>query len=1097
MRESFELNGRSRWIAAICEESRLDEKWLLANSLQSANQWKESVARSGKALLNVHSRTMRAMVMDLAEPLLDDAGLEILTGTTAQFVIQRIVVEAAESERLSYFQSVRSHQRLGEIMAGSIRDIRLAGLASDELDPAKFEVADKADDLKLVLGEYLEELGRLKRVDYAGCCQLILDAVASDKFEFPNVKLLIPEPLRLSRLEQSVLESFCHERGALVFEHDADTSVADAKSGVIFPEQPQSYAEAVERLPKSTREGRTVAFSYAAGEVNEVAAAMRSIISRKVAMDDVEILHTDYMTYVPMIHEFLAGCPEIENGTIESLPVTFGEGMSTIFTRPGRALRSWVRWLRHRHQQTLMVRMLREGLLKLSDGSEGLGFGRLAGVFREVPIGFELERYERILKDEIQRAKLRHEAQRAEEGSGANDGARNEGDQAPATKSDQDKLASQLTLFDKHSDAEPSPEPTSDSRTADAKDGEPAEGWRVAELKAIYAMVRPLVRLTQSIGEEQQAILDAAIGFLKKHARATSPLDEIALSRLVEEIEAEQEALSFSPELPFDTWGWLEDLPLRCRVLTSGPRPGKMHVDHVRRGGHSGRKHTFVVGLDDSRYPSRGGQDPLLLDPERRALSSSLPTKAEANDDSIRELYSRLAGLGGEITISYSQTALGSDAPQFASPILMEVYRHESGHATADEQQMLQQLGKCETFSTWDSDRFITESNWWYSQMLASDDSEEKQRLLENRFAHLQAAREAREHIESDKLTPFDGLVPEAAESVDPTLSENRTSATRMEALGTCPRKFFFRSALRLKPPEVVELDTSRWLDPLSKGLLMHSVFETFLAELTKEEAVPNFERDRDRLQSLLTRRIKEFVDRCPVPNANAFQSQSDELVSMCDIFLRQEQSYCEQTDSVPWIFEPAIGLKSDRDESTRLDCDNAVPVRLADGRELYLGGLIDRIDRLGGTDSTLLSVWDYKSGSTWGFDKADPFKQGRKLQAFLYVGMLRHRARQVLGDDYEVSQFGYFFPSPRTNGQRIYWAATDLAAGDQVVQWLCDIVKDGVFVATNDKEDCKFCDFLAICGNPERTAESTGRMLGNMANTELQPLRFLRQGMG
>ena len=175
MRESFELNGLSGWIAGICEESRLDEKWLLASSLQAANQWKESVAKSSRALLNVHSRTMRAMVMDLAEPLLDYAGLEVLTATTAQFVVQRIVVEAAESQRLSYFQEVRSHQRLGEIMAASIRDIRLAGLGVDQLDPDKFEVAAKADDLKLVLGQYLEELERLKRVDYAGCCELILD----------------------------------------------------------------------------------------------------------------------------------------------------------------------------------------------------------------------------------------------------------------------------------------------------------------------------------------------------------------------------------------------------------------------------------------------------------------------------------------------------------------------------------------------------------------------------------------------------------------------------------------------------------------------------------------------------------------------------------------------------------------------------------------------------------------------------------------------------------------------------------------------------------------------------------------------------------
>lgn len=215
----------------------------------------------------------------------------------------------------------------------------------------------------------------------------------------------------------------------------------------------------------------------------------------------------------------------------------------------------------------------------------------------------------------------------------------------------------------------------------------------------------------------------------------------------------------------------------------------------------------------------------------------------------------------------------------------------------------------------------------------------------------------------------------------------------------------------------------------------------------------------------------------------------------MCDIFLRQEQAYCEQTDSVPWIFEPSMGL-ADEGSATDLDTHVPVPVALSDGRKLYLGGRIDRIDRLGSADSTLLSVWDYKSGSTWGFDPSDPFRQGRKLQAFLYVGMLRHRAREVFGEEYEVRQFGYFFPSTRTNGQRIVWAAEKLAPGNQVVQWLCDMVQSGVFVATNDNGDCTFCDFQTICGDVKQAAESTERKLANMANIQLQPLRHLRQGM-
>ena len=55
-----------------------------------------------------------------------------------------------------------------------------------------------------------------------------------------------------------------------------------------------------------------------------------------------------------------------------------------------------------------------------------------------------------------------------------------------------------------------------------------------------------------------------------------------------------------------------------------GPRGGCLHVAHVLAGGHSGRPHTFIVGLDDGRFPGVGLQDPILLDEERRA-SPDLP----------------------------------------------------------------------------------------------------------------------------------------------------------------------------------------------------------------------------------------------------------------------------------------------------------------------------------------------------------------------------------------------------------------------------------------------------------------------------------------
>ena len=84
-----------------------------------------------------------------------------------------------------------------------------------------------------------------------------------------------------------------------------------------------------------------------------------------------------------------------------------------------------------------------------------------------------------------------------------------------------------------------------------------------------------------------------------------------------------------SEAMSLDLWEWLSSLPGTVKVGGSGPRPGRLHVAHALSGGHSGRKQTFVVGLDDSRFPGAGLNDPLLLDEERGKLSPKLP-KASA-----------------------------------------------------------------------------------------------------------------------------------------------------------------------------------------------------------------------------------------------------------------------------------------------------------------------------------------------------------------------------------------------------------------------------------------------------------------------------------
>ena len=54
-------------------------------------------------------------------------------------------------------------------------------------------------------------------------------------------------------------------------------------------------------------------------------------------------------------------------------------------------------------------------------------------------------------------------------------------------------------------------------------------------------------------------------------------------------------------------------------------------------------------------------------------------------------------------------------------------------------------------------------------------------------------------------------------------------SATRLELLAKCPFGYFLRHVLKVKPPEEVDFDRSRWLDPLQRGSLIHEILCAFM----------------------------------------------------------------------------------------------------------------------------------------------------------------------------------------------------------------------------------------------------------------------------
>ena len=168
------------------------------------------------------------------------------------------------------------------------------------------------------------------------------------------------------------------------------------------------------------------------------------------------------------------------------------------------------------------------------------------------------------------------------------------------------------------------------------------------------------------------------------------------------------------------------------------------------------------------------------------------------------------------------------------------------------------------------------------------------------------------------------------------------------------------------------------------------------------------------------------------------------------------------------------------------------VEISLPSKKKIRARGKLDRIDRCTGRGGPDYAVWDYKTGSAKKYSKAQPFSRGRIIQHFLYLALAESALKQ-LDPLARVERFGYMFASLASRGERMEWTGAELLKGPGLVEDLCRIVSQGAFSATDSAEDCKHCDYKALCGDPEQSAARAAAKLADPENKVLEPFRAAR----
>jgi ATP-dependent helicase/nuclease subunit B len=523
-------------------------------------------------------------------------------------------------------------------------------------------------------------------------------------------------------------------------------------------------------------------------------------------------------------------------------------------------------------------------------------------------------------------------------------------------------------------------------------------------------------------------------------------------------------------------------------VVSAGPAPGHVHAARLGRAGWSGRPNTFVLGLDEARFPGPPRQDPVLLDSERDSLNRgrggvrlALPGRT-LTAKRIAELHALLARARGRAVLTFSNRDILQDAERFPSPALLALFRATPGRESASWEDFGAALPKPASFVPEGAP--LDESEWWLARAGETPGAPGLDAEVGRAYPWLGDGARAEEARASTAFTAWDGRLT-SADGLDTRQTREPISASRLEKLAKCPRMYFYQYVLDLAPPDEARRE-DEWLNPREFGNLLHETLYDFMTGLRAEGLRLDSARDGARLRAAAGRRLARWKELVPPPHHAAFRAQEDELLAACEIFLEAEKG----NTATPRFFEVPFGLtRGKRDEAL----GSPDPVEIAaPGGSFLLQGQIDRIDE---SAPGAYTVWDYKSGGDFSFKEEDrakhPLRGGRLLQHALY----RRAAARLLersGVKHPAVASGYFLPTRKGRMQRFEMAASD-ADVDGTLDDLFALVGTASFPHTADPGDCRFCDFRAICGDVRLAAgRAEAKRDAAEEDPRLEPMRSI-----
>ncbi len=1008
--------------AHLCRSVPTQAKWVIVPSMMLGLTLGDRLARSGVRWANLRFTTPDELARSTAAPVLLSQGQTLLSDGAGPPLVMRLLRDLPATVPV-YFRNLAHHPPLAQALWQSLSDLRMAECTGADLRAAAWsESPEKAAELIALVQAYERYLASHRLADRA---LLYREALAQPPASvIPADALLLEWPHILwAPLQRRFLDALPGVRVAAAMLDIPGLApprrfTALAASGQPAGVSPQRDSDHLAYL---------LAPEAAPPPRHDGSVAFFRAGSREAELEE---LFGQLLSDSLALDDVEIACASTETIAVvwekarrHEWPMTVGPGLPLSLTRPGRALLAFCSWIEQRFPADLLKRLLQSGDVRV-DEADGPTAGQAARLLAGSAATWGRDTYRTNL--------------------------------SALAQSYRTKLA--------ESDSDRRPYLTERIRHI-----ERLENW----ISRLFDLL-PAAAHTDRIPIEPW--LEAMAVFLSDYAVTSSPLDHEACTVLHEALDDLRVlgSLPLEDEVLAIIRGRVSDL----LVGADRPRPGHLHVTHLRHAGDSGRRCLFLLGLEEGAVLSGRREDPVLLDDERAVLHPLLATSQDRVSEGLYHLITQLAALSGRVTLSFACYDLRDHRHTFPSWILLQAWRVVHPGEAWTYQQLSHAIGPARSPIPGEPDRATSRSGWWLASLHRQGVSG-RESVFEA-FPNLAQGAAAAAARASTAFTPYDGRVPQAGLLLNPLATGDAVSPTGLEELATCPFRYFLGRGLRIDAVEPPDATSDIWLDPMTRGALLHQLYAAVMREHRRRRQWSEQEA-AEWLQARAEEELARLRAAMPPPSEDLYAGERAAVLKEAQLFLQFER---RDPARRPIGFEVAFGTESDAGEA--LSHPEPVSVSLGAMGTLRLRGRIDRLDRL--PDGTY-EVVDYKTGAVRLNGKVNAmFAGGRQLQHALYAlaaAELFARHKQAV----RISRSSYYFPTRRGQGDRLV-RPVDPERTAAVLRDLLALVEQGIFVPTTDAGDCHYCEYQRACG-PSPATRSLHKV-NNPEEAALTPYRRL-----